>query len=193
MGERDERAGGGAESHRPGQQLAAREGFGETITAVAADRTAQMEGTASRPVTSPVMGRAASSWPHGEDGVSLIQTVTLNLEPADLGPVNVRIFMSDRTVHAHITTDHPDFGQGMLSQQQQLETKLHSSGLEMGEFKVTVDQQQLSRGDSQSWFGRQGDRDPSAVESRPGAPEQEAREAPPIERRRHVGIMSVFA
>ena len=192
MGERDDRAaGGGTESPRPGQYLA-REGFGETVAAVAADRAAQMEGTASRAVPSPAAGRAASSWSHAQDGFSMVQTVNLNLEPADLGPVNVRIFMTDRTVHAHITTDHMDFGQGMLSQQQQLETKLHSSGLEMGEFKVTVDHQQLSRGDSQNWFGHQGDRNPSTVDSLPREPEQEAREAPPVERR-HVGIMSFFA
>jgi Flagellar hook-length control protein FliK len=194
MGERDDRAsGGGTEFPRPGQLVAPREGFGEAIAALTVDRTAQTEGNGSRTVTSSLTARGVSSWPTGEDGFAMVQTVNLNLEPADLGPVNVRIFMTDRTVHAHIRTDHMDFGQGMLSQQQQLETKLHSSGLEMGEFKVTVDHHPLSRGDSQNWFGQQADRHPSPVDALPRASEQEAPEAPPVERRRHMGIVSLFA
>ena len=86
-----------------------------------------------------------------------------------------------------------DLGQGMLSQQQQLETKLQSSGLEMGEFKVTVDHQQLSRGDSQGWSGHQGDRHPLTVDVVERVADGETREQPPVARRRHVGIMSVFA
>jgi hypothetical protein len=86
-----------------------------------------------------------------------------------------------------------DLGQGMLSQQQQLETKLQSSGLEMGEFKVTVDNQQLFRGDSQGWLGRHSDRHPLTVEVVQRAADGDTREQPPAERRRHVGIVSLFA
>lgn len=123
----------------------------------------------------------------------MTQAVSLNLEPADLGPINVRIFMMDRTVHAHIRTDHMDLGQGMLSQQQQLETRLQSSGLEMGEFKVTVDQQQLSRGDSQGWFRHQGEGRPVPAVPHHDVLEGDVREPPAPERQRRSGIVSVFA
>jgi hypothetical protein len=86
-----------------------------------------------------------------------------------------------------------DLGQGMLSQQQQLETKLQSSGLEMGEFKVTVDHHQLSRGDSQGWLGHQGDRRPPTVELVQRAGEGTAHDPSSIERRQHTGILSFFA
>jgi flagellar hook-length control protein FliK len=123
----------------------------------------------------------------------MMQAVSLNLEPADLGPINVRIFMMDRTVHAHIRTDHMDLGQGMLNQQQQLETRLQGSGLEMGEFKVTVDQQQLSRGDSQGWLRHQGEGRPLPADSPQRVPAGGSQEAPAPERQRRTGIVSLFA
>jgi hypothetical protein len=195
MGQRDDQqAGGRTDTLQPGRHAAPREGFGDTVAAMTGDRTTSPGGGDSRTSASSLTGRAAHvSWPNGNEARPAIQAVSLNLEPADLGPVNVRIFMTDRTVHAHIRTDHMDLGQGMLSQQQQLETKLQSSGLEMGEFKVTVDHQQLSRGDSQGWLGHQGDRRPATVELVQRAGEGTAHDPSPIERRRHTGILSFFA
>jgi flagellar hook-length control protein FliK len=159
MADRDDRAaGGGTEPGEPGRaHLHDDSGFGETVVAVRAEKVS--EGSAARAASSLATGRmgAASVWPAGDQHPSIMQAVSLDLEPADLGPINVRIFMMDRTVHAHIRTEHMDLGQGMLSQQQQLETKLHDSGLEMGQFKVTVDQQQFSRGDAQSWLRQEGE------------------------------------
>jgi flagellar hook-length control protein FliK len=190
----DQQPGGRTETFQPGRHAASREGFGDTVTAIAADRTASAQNDDSRTPASSMTGRAAlMSWSNGDEGRSVVQAVSLNLEPADLGPVNVRIFMTDRTVHAHIRTDHMDLGQGMLSQQQQLETKLQSSGLEMGEFKVTVDQQQLSRGDWQGWLGHQGDRHPLEMDVVQRAAEEQRDEPAPVERRRHTGIVSLFA
>jgi hypothetical protein len=195
MGQRDDQqAGGQTDTMQPGRHAAPREGFSDTVAAMAGDRTASSEGADSRTSASSLTGRAPhASWPNQDESRPAVQAVSLNLEPADLGPVNVRIFMTDRTVHAHIRTDHMDLGQGMLSQQQQLETKLQSSGLEMGEFKVTVDNQQLFRGDSQGWLGRHSDRHPLTVEVVQRAADGDTREQPPAERRRHVGIVSLFA
>jgi hypothetical protein len=86
-----------------------------------------------------------------------------------------------------------ELGQGMLSQQQQLETRLQNSGLEMGEFKVTVDQHQLSRGDSQGWLRHQGDGPPSPADPRHRVPEGDAREPLGVERQPWSGIVSLFA
>jgi hypothetical protein len=186
----DQAADSRTEPSQAGRHPAPREGFGETMATAAADRTASPQGGAHR--ADVVTGRGAISRPHGDEGRPIVQTVSLNLEPADLGPINVRIFMSDRTVHAHIRTDQMDLGQGMLNQQHQLESRLQSSGLEMGEFKVTVDQQQ-QRGDSQGWLGQQGDRHGSMVDAVQRAAEAEMREPLPVERRRHTGIVSFFA
>ena len=195
-GERGDRpARGSADSSGPGHvQLHGESGFGETVAAMAADKSPSADGGASRTSASSLTGRAAApSWATGDEPVPMMQAVSLNLEPADLGPINVRIFMMDRTVHTHIRTDQMELGQGMLSQQQQLETRLQNSGLEMGEFKVTVDQHQLSRGDSQGWLRHQGDGRPSPADPHHRAPEGDARELLGGERQRWSGIVSLFA
>ena len=82
------------------------------------------------------------------------QSVTLDLDPLDMGPLRVRVMMSDQTVHAHIRTEHGELGQGLLQQGQSLESSLRSTGLEMGMLRVTVDQQQ-GRGDNAWMFQQQ--------------------------------------
>ena len=82
------------------------------------------------------------------------QSVTLDLDPLDMGPLRVRVMMSDQTVHAHIRTEHGELGQGLLQQGQSLESSLRTSGLEMGMLRVTVDQQQ-ARGDNAWMFQQQ--------------------------------------
>ncbi|HEX2055458.1 MAG TPA: flagellar hook-length control protein FliK [Nitrospiraceae bacterium] len=194
MGQHGEQAPGGrTESPGTTHHAVPRDAFGDTVSALTAERTAQGEATGSRSSSPSGTVRAVSMWSGGDEPLPVVQTVSFNLEPADLGPVNVRIFMSDRTVHAHIRTDHMDFGQGMLNQQQQLETKLQSSGFEVGEFKVTVDQQQLSRGDSQGWLAQHDDQRAARADSRERALERPVREPVPAERRRHTGIVSFLA
>ena len=90
------------------------------------------------------------------------QSVTLDLDPLDMGPLRVRIMMTDQTVHAHIRTEHGELGQGLLQQGQSLEASLRTTGLEMGMLRVTVDQQQQGRGDNAWAFQQQP--------SRPGLP-----------------------
>jgi flagellar hook-length control protein FliK len=155
-----------------------------------------MDGSSSHKSAAPSStGRAAGapSWFSEPGQAPVIHSVSLDLEPADLGPVNVRIFMMDRTVHAHIRTEHFDLGQGMVGQQQQLETKLQHSGLEMGEFKVTVDQHQLPRHDSQGWLGQSGTWRPAMEASQPRESGRETSEVATIERPRRSGIVSFFA
>lgn len=82
------------------------------------------------------------------------QTVTLDLDPLDMGPLRVRVMMNDQTVHAHIRTEHGELGQGLLQQGQSLESSLRTTGLEMGMLRVTVDQQQ-GRGDNAWMFQQQ--------------------------------------
>ena len=81
-------------------------------------------------------------------------SVTLDLDPLDMGPLRVRVMMSDQTVHAHIRTEHGELGQGLLQQGQSLESSLRTTGLEMGMLRVTVDQQQ-GRGDNAWMFQQQ--------------------------------------
>lgn len=100
------------------------------------------------------------------------QSVTLDLDPLDMGPLRVRVMMSDQTVHAHIRTEHGELGQGLLQQGQSLESSLRTTGLEMGMLRVTVDQQQ-GRGDNAWMFQQQ------QQQGRPGsaaAPHSAARE-----------------
>lgn len=196
MGQRDERAAGGKIEPEGADHIHVHgeSGFGETVAALGGDKSALSEGATGKTGASLATSRmgATPATPQGDDRPSVMQTVSLDLEPADLGPVNVRIFMMDRTVHAHIRTEHMDLGQGMLSQQQQLETKLHNSGLEMGEFKITVDQQQLSRGDSQGWLRQEGEWRPARDETTVRGGERDVRETVPDPQRRP-GMVSIFA
>jgi flagellar hook-length control protein FliK len=103
-------------------------------------------------------------------------SVTLDLDPLDMGPLRVRVMMSDQTVHAHIRTEHGELGQGLLQQGQSLETSLRTTGLEMGMLRVTVDQQQ-GRGDNAWLFQQQQQgRTPSPNQSQ-GAPREDERAA----------------
>ncbi|MGC3973776.1 MAG: flagellar hook-length control protein FliK [Nitrospira sp.] len=110
--------------------------------------------------------RASASERTGELGgmTPVSQSVTLDLDPLDMGPLRVRVMMSDQTVHAHIRTEHGELGQGLLQQGQSLESSLRTSGLEMGMLRVTVDQQH-GRGDNAWMFQQQ-----QQQQSRPPSP-----------------------
>lgn len=105
---------------------------------------------------------------------SSAQTVTLDLDPLDMGPLRVRIMMTDQTVHAHIRTEHGELGQGLLQQGQSLEASLRTTGLEMGMLRVTVDQQQQGRGDN-AWAFQQQPGRPGLASGLPSAPGEEER------------------
>ena len=105
---------------------------------------------------------------------SSAQSVTLDLDPLDMGPLRVRIMMTDQTVHAHIRTEHGELGQGLLQQGQSLEASLRTTGLEMGMLRVTVDQQQQGRGENPWAFQQQPGRSGTAA-GLPSAPGEEER------------------
>ncbi len=105
---------------------------------------------------------------------SSAQTVTLDLDPLDMGPLRVRIMMTDQIVHAHIRTEHGELGQGLLQQGQSLEASLRTTGLEMGMLRVTVDQQQQGRGDN-AWAFQQQPGRPGPASGLPSAPGEDER------------------
>lgn len=195
-GRGEQGAGPRSDTPAPGAaRLAGASGFGDTVAAQqSVERGLSSEGTGLRSAAPGQAGRLAGpqAWPDGDERSPLIQAVSLDLEPADLGPVNVRIFMMDRTVHAHIRTEHADLGQGMLAHQHQLEVKLQHSGLEMGELRVTVDQQQLTREDTQGWL-RQQSEGPAAMSQSEARGVESEEPSEGLMPTRRSGIMSFFA
>lgn len=123
---------------------------------------------------------------------SSAQSVTLDLDPLDMGPLRVRIMMTDQTVHAHIRTEHGELGQGLLQQGQSLEASLRTTGLEMGMLRVTVDQQQQGRGENPWAFQQQPGRSGTApgLSSAPGEEERVSRAEYGV---RNNGRVSFFA
>ncbi|MBS0168892.1 MAG: flagellar hook-length control protein FliK [Nitrospira sp.] len=126
-------------------------GLGAATTSVNEGAAGGHDGGAS-----PALSRALEAERPGEfhGTTPFTQSVTLDLDPLDMGPLRVRIMMNDQTVHAHIRTEHGELGQGLLQQGQSLESSLRTTGLEMGMLRVTVDQQQ-GRGDNAWMFQQQ--------------------------------------
>ena len=171
----------------------AEHGFEETVLALTETPRAMGEGSvkpSSWNTFSSRDGQALTEWPKAEGHPQFLQSISLDLEPADLSPVNVRIFMTDRTVHAHIRTDHTDLGQGLLNQQHDLESNLQRSGLEMGQFKVTIDQHGHPRGDSHGLMRQQAEWLQQA--GKPGSNEDDEHQVS-FDPYRRSGIMSIFA
>ncbi len=100
-------------------------------------------------------------------------SVMLDLDPLDMGPLRVRVMMSDQTVHAHIRTEHGELGQGLLQQGQSLESSLRTTGLEMGMLRVTVDQQQGRNDNAWLFQQQQQGRTAPAADARPATGEEE--------------------
>ncbi|MFO0730067.1 MAG: flagellar hook-length control protein FliK [Nitrospiraceae bacterium] len=100
------------------------------------------------------------------------KSVTVDLDPLDMGPLRVRVMMAEQTVHTHIRTEHGVLGQGLVQQGHQLESSLRTTGLEMGFLRVTVDQQQQGRGDAGTGYQRPGQTAGRAVEGSAGKVEE---------------------
>jgi len=88
------------------------------------------------------------------------QTVHVELPSHDSGPLSVRIFMTDQTVHTQFTTDRNELGALLFTRQDQLQHNLAKSGLELGQFQVHVDQQ----GKQEAFPDRQSRRNGEALE-----------------------------
>ncbi len=127
----------------------------------------------------------ASPLPH------TVKSVTVDLDPLDMGPLRVRVMMTDQTVHAHIRTEHGLLGQGLLQEGQQLESSLRTTGLEMGFLRVTVDQQQQGRHDGGASYQRPGQPVGRATDG--SVAQVEAADGPPAPRQMSNGRVSYFA
>ena len=105
-------------------------------------------------------------------GMGSAHSVTLDLDPLDMGPLRVRVMMSDQIVHTHIRTEHGELGQGLLQQGSSLEASLRTTGFEMGTLRVTVDQHQQGRGESPWAFQQQQGRGEFSAGTREAAGEE---------------------
>jgi len=158
-----------------------RPAFLERMNGVTSSAPAASEGVFGRSESGQTTAalRASESERLGEfrEMSPVSQSVTLDLDPLDMGPLRVRVMMSEQTVHAHIRTEHGELGQGLLQQGQSLESSLRTTGLEMGMLRVTVDQQQ-GRGDNAWLFQQQQQqgRTPSPNQSQ-GSPREDERAA----------------
>ncbi|MFO0734096.1 MAG: flagellar hook-length control protein FliK, partial [Nitrospiraceae bacterium] len=133
--------------------------FGHTMVEAGTNGTAASSATGNGEPRSLSAPQATSTVRQPEDASPLPQTfksVTVDLDPLDMGPLRVRVMMAEQTVHTHIRTEHGVLGQGLVQQGHQLESSLRTTGLEMGFLRVTVDQQQQGRGDAGTGYQRPG-------------------------------------
>lgn len=94
------------------------------------------------PVTPPTDAPASPS----------VQALRLEVERPGLGQVALRVVLADQTVHAKVTTDHVEVRDFLVTRQGQLEAGLKASGLDMGEFRVDVNQHRQGQAES-GWPG----------------------------------------
>lgn len=74
-------------------------------------------------------------------GTQTVHAVQVNLDQEELGRLRVRVVLADSTVHTRVTTEYADLGQFLMDRREQLESALHASGLDVGQFKVHIDRQ----------------------------------------------------
>jgi flagellar hook-length control protein FliK len=124
------------------------------------------------------------------------RSVSLEVQPPELGRVQLRVTVAEQTVHAHVTTEQVEVKNFLVANQARLETGLQAHGMDIGSFQVDVDAhgRQLDTG----WgtgSGREGQALPrgeqgagsgsdSAQDQRTDASAAEAREP---------GLLSLFA
>ncbi|MCC2643395.1 MAG: putative Flagellar hook-length control protein FliK [Nitrospira sp.] len=144
------------------------------------------------PGTAPMLHAAESERLTELRGASpFSQSVTLDLDPLDMGPLRLRVTMTDQIVHAHIRTEHGELGQGLLQQGPSLEASLRTTGFEMGMLRVTVDQQQ-GQGDH-AWAFQQQQGRPAQASGPPATAGEEERAAGTDHGYHNSGRVSFFA
>lgn len=74
-------------------------------------------------------------------GTKTVHAVQVNLDQEELGRLRVRVVLADSTVHTRVTTEYADLGQFLMDRRDHLESALHASGLDVGQFKVHIDRQ----------------------------------------------------
>ena len=66
------------------------------------------------------------------------QTLTMILDPKELGKVKLSIDMSDKIVHARLEVENEAAKKAVESQLNQLNSNLQSSGLQVGSLNVAI-------------------------------------------------------
>jgi flagellar hook-length control protein FliK len=165
----------------------------------ASARQAQLSGDGGRasgltpPVDQLKTAQALLGEAHAENVTSAsgkAQTVRVELPSYDLGPLSVRISMTDQTVNTQFTTDRNELGALLFTRQDQLQHNLAKSGLELGQFQVHIDQQ----GRQEALPDRQSRRNSGGLEQQP-APQDHNQHTQDRERPTHrpSRALSLFA
>ncbi|HSE58985.1 MAG TPA: flagellar hook-length control protein FliK [Nitrospiraceae bacterium] len=121
------------------------------------------ETRSTAPLSDPVRAtpQSAAMW-----DTSAPRAMRLELQSPDGPPLRLHVSLVEQTVYAKVVTDQPDVQDFLLRNQSRLESQLHSHGLEMGQFSVSVDrqgQEPLSYGWEKIW--QQSDRRSQGIPS----------------------------
>jgi flagellar hook-length control protein FliK len=124
---------------------------------------ARPAGAAEPPAVERAQGMPAlSGLPHEFTPLPAAPSVSIALEQSDLGSVQLRVSLADRTVHANMTSDRPEVRTFVAAHERQIETGLKGVGLELGGLHVSSD----SAGGGRLFQGWQGQAHPYVDRSR---------------------------
>ncbi len=92
----------------------------------------------------PTLPVQPTDWMPGS-AANQTKSMVLELSPADLGRVNIRIAVNQDTVHTHFSSERNELGQYLVNGQDRLQSALNASGLDLGRFQVDIDRQSAGR------------------------------------------------
>ena len=102
----------------------------------------QSKGSTAPPPPAQAVPVHPVSIPNSEAaGNKTIQSLHLEVHPANTGPVQLRVSLANHTVHTNVITDRAELGNYLLARQGHLEQAFQTNGLDMGQFRVLVDRQ----------------------------------------------------
>ena len=112
------------------------------------------------PSTPPTVSPAPSSMPAQDATESSVRfmtrSVVFDVAQPDLGHVNIRVAMTNDTVHTHLSADRLEVGQFLVNGQDRLQAAFQANGLDMGQFRVDIDRQSAGRSFQQDSSQEQG-------------------------------------
>ena len=95
--------------------------------------------TVTAPSVEPHVAPPVMPIQHDALPVSPLKSIQFAVNPPEIGPVNVRVVVSDQRVFASVATERSDVGQFLLNNQSQLQAGLQAYGLDLSSFRVDVD------------------------------------------------------
>lgn len=117
-----------------------------------------------------------------------LSALSVEVTPPETGPVRIRVVLHDRTVHANISSEHPDLRLFLLDHQDRLGDDLRKHGLELGHFHVMPEDRHGRRDDLRQFSdGRAG------RHGRDVAPDPPAEGVSPLPRWDRAQAVSLFA